>query len=242
MVSGVFCSSLSNIDTLSDSNILDDPELYRKIVGSLIYVMTCTRPDICYSVTMLSQFLTKPTKAHLEWAKHTLKYLKGSKFQSLKFEKCKKLKLEGYSDSDWANLEDRRSVTGYCFSLGEQSGCIAWKTRKQQNVALSTCEAEYVALATAVQEAKFLSQLSKDMHIDVQTVIVFVDNQSAIALAKNPVNHQRSKHIDIRYHFIRAEVLNKNVELKYVPTEINIADMYTKPLNRKRLLKLFLGE
>ena len=225
----------------SDSKPLEDSCLYRQIVGSLTYLMTCTRLDICYSVSMLSQFLEHPTKAHLEWAKHVLRYLKGTKSQSLNFRKSTGVKLQGFSDSDWGNLEDRKSVSGYCFIMNTNSDMVCWKSRKQTCVALSTCEAEYVALVSCVQEAKFLRCLYEEFSGDkVNTVDIFVDNQSAIALAKNPVLHQRTKHIDIKYHFIRVEVQKGYILLKYIPSEQNLADMFTKPITRKRLDNLFV--
>ena len=118
---------------------------------------------------------------------------------------------------------------------------VCWKSRKQTCVALSTCEAEYVALVSCVQEAKFLRSLYEEFSGDkVNTVDIFVDNQSAIALAKNPVLHQRTKHIDIKYHFIRVEVQKGYILLKYIPSEQNLADMFTKPITRKRLDNLFV--
>ena len=114
---------------------------------------------------------------------------------------------------------------------------ISWKSRKQQTVALSTCKAEYISLANAVQEAKFLKQLCKDMNIVSDDVLINVDNQGAINLAKNPVNHQRSKHIDIKYHFIRSEIQKGNVRLQYVTTEDNVADIFTKPATKAKLEK-----
>ena len=203
--------------------------------------MTCTRPDVCYSVSMLSQFLQHPTKAHLEWAKHVLRYLKGNKSRSLVFRKSTGLKLQGFSDSDWGNLEDRKNVSGYCFNMNTNSDMVCWKSRKQVCVALSTCEAEYVTLVSCIQEAKFLRCLYKDLSGDkVDSVDIFVDNQSAIALAKNPVLHQRTKHIDIKYHFIRVEVQKSYILLKYIPSDQNLADMFTKPITRKRLDNLFV--
>ena len=116
---------------------------------------------------------------------------------------------------------------------------ISWKTRKQQTVALSTCEAEYIALANAVQEAKFLKQLCIDMRVSIGEGKAFIkiDNQGAMNLAKNPIHHQRSKHIDIRYHFIREEVKEDRVSLEYVPTKENIADIFTKPASKEKLVK-----
>jgi hypothetical protein len=225
-----------------DSTELADPKLYREIVGSLIYIMTGTRPDLCYSVTRLSQSMSKPTKADLNTAKHTLRYIKGTVDYSLKFRKLDcKLELVGFCDSDWGGSEDRRSITGYAFQLSETGPLISWKSKKQQTVALSTCEAEYVALAVATQEAIFLRQLYADMSgLDKTEMVVTLnaDNQGAIALAKNPVHHQRSKHIDIKYHFVRQAVQNEIVKLSYVPTDCNLADVFTKPVSRAKLDKL----
>ena len=220
-----------------DDSTLADPKLYREIVGSLIYVMTGTRPDLCYIVTKLSQHMAKPLNSHLVMAKHVLRYLKGSIDQGLKFQKSSNaLQLSGYCDSDWGASEDRRSISGYGFQLSEAGPLISWKSQKQKSVALSTCEAEYMALATATQEARFLRQLFADMTAkDKDRVILHVDNQSAIALAKNPVHHQRSKHIDIKYHFVRSELQNNVIQLEYIPSECNVADVFTKPVSRVRL-------
>ena len=222
-----------------ESRELDNPGVYRAIVGSLIYVMTGTRPDLCYTVTKLSQAMSKPTQSDLNMAKHVLRYLKGSREQGLKFVKSEtNLKLAGFSDSDWgSSVKDRRSITGYNFQLTDKGPLISWKSRKQQTVALSSCEAEYIALANAAQEAKFLKQLCKDMYIACDDVLISVDNQGTINLAKNPVNHQRSKHIDIKYHFIRSEIQNGNVTLQYIPTEDNVADIFTKPVTKAKLEK-----
>lgn len=222
-----------------NSRELDDPRLYRAIVGSLIYVMTSTRPDLCYIVTKLSQNMAKPTEADLNRAKYALRYLKGTREQCLKFEKSESpLRLTGFCDSDWgASVKDRRSITGYNFQLSQDGPLISWKSRKQQTVALSTCEAEYISLACTVQEAKFLKQLCNDMTIATSDVLVNVDNQGTINLAKNPVNHQRSKHIDIKYHFIRTEIQAGTIKLDYIPTKDNVADIFTKPATKAKLEK-----
>ena len=220
----------------TDSPKLENPKMYKEIVGSLIYLMTCTRPDLCYTVSKLSQFMHEPTYAHLNVAKHVLKYLKGSIDNCLNFHKCNDVNLYGYCDSDWATSEDRKSISGYCYKLGEHSPLISWKSKKQSNVALSSCEAEYVALAVAVQELKFLNQLLLDMNIETaKPVKLYVDNQGAIALAKNPVQHQRCKHIDIKYHYVRDEIENGYVNLIYVPSEQNLADIFTKPVTKVKL-------
>ena len=136
--------------------------------------------------------------------------------------------------------EDRLGITGYCFQLNANGPLVSWKSKKQQSVALSTCEAEYMALVAAVQEAKFLRQFLADMQgTDLKSVNINVDNQGAIALAKNPVYHQRSKHIDIMYHFIRSEVQEGVVSLSYVQLERNLADLFTKPVSKARLNVFF---
>ena len=145
----------------------------------------------------------------------------------------------GYSDSDWAMSTDRRSISGYAFKLCNESSLISWKTRKQSIVALSTCEAEYVALATATQEAKFLRKLLAELTcLPCKSVYIYVDNQGAIGLANNPIHHKRSKHNDVKYHYVRLEIQHGIVELTYVPTDNNVADVFTKPVTRVRLNRL----
>ena len=234
-------ASFANIAT-ADSKVLDDPTLYREIVGSLIYIMTATRPDLSYVVTRLSQFMASPTSMHLNVAKDVLKYLKGTQNQGLKFSKHDEpLIIRGFSDSDWGSSEDRKSISGYCFKLSENGTLISWKSKKQQIVALSSCEAEYIALTHAIQEGKFIKQLLLDLLNTECIVHVGVDNQSAMKLAKNPVFHQRSKHIDIKYHFIRDEVLKGIVNLFYVQSVDNLADPFTKPVSQCKISHMIKG-
>ena len=175
----------------NDSQELDDPRLYREIIGSLIYIMVGARPDLCYAVTKLSQYLSKPTKAHLGLAKHVLRYLKGTMNFGLKFTMSNDpLRIARYCDSDWRSSDDRRSITGYCYKLNNNGPLISWKSQKQRIVALSSCEAEYVSLTSAIQEGNFLRQLYADMtNSDKTYVTLNVDNQGAMALATNPVFH-----------------------------------------------------
>ena len=233
---------VSGLEKIADTESpeLTDPILYRAIVGSLIYIMSGTRPDLSNVVTKLSQNMARPTEANLIAAKHVLRYLKGTTEQSLKFKKgADTLKLIGYCDSDWAgDVVDRRSMSGYGFHLLKEGPLISsCRCRKQATVALSTCEAEYMALTESVQEAKFLKQLCVDLKV-VQVsyrVVINVDNQGAINLAKNPMYHKRSKHIQVRYHFIRDEIRSGKIELQYVPTEDNVADIFTKPVTKLKL-------
>lgn len=181
-----------------------------------------------------------PLKRHLNLAKHVLKYIKYTLDYELKFS-CSNtpLKLTGYCDSDWGGCqEDRKSISGFCFQLCFNGPLISWRSKKQSVVALSSCEAEYISLTHAMQEAKFLRQLFADMKChSKENVILFADNQGAIALANNPVQHQRSKHIDIKYHFIRDEIFSGTVDLKYIATEENVPDIFTKPAPKSKLIK-----
>ena len=211
--------------------------LYQEIIGSLIYIMSCTRPDICFIVSKLSQYMHNPTVAHLNLAKNVIRYLKGTSDYCLTFSKSDKLELFGYCDSDWANDSiDRKSITGFCFKLCKNGPVISWRTKKQNVVALSSCEAEYVAITEAVKEAKFLLTLIQDMTVKLHLPVKLnVDNQGAIALAKNPVHHQRTKHIDVRYHFIRSEIQNNVINLEYISTQENLSDVFTKPVSKQRI-------
>ena len=214
---------------------------FRSIIGSLIHLMSCTRPDLSFCVTFLSQFMKDPNESNLLVAKDVLRYLKGTAEISLVFTKATDVFLNGYSDSDWGSLPDRKSVTGYCFKLNLDGSFVAWKTRKQSTVALSTCEAEYVALSCSIQEAQFLEQLYFDITGCDLCVVLHVDNQAAISLARNPVDHKRSKHIDVRYHHARNYVMNDHVELLYAPTDLNLADPFTKPVSHVSKLKFVIG-
>ena len=233
------CDAGMTMFNCSQSKLLENPTLFRAIIGSLVYINTCTRPEISYIVTRLSQYMDKPTKAHLALAKDVLRYLKGTIDQELIFYKSKNIvQLIGYCDSDYAGSDDRKSTSGYCFKLNEESALISWKTKKQKIVCLSSCEAEYVAMTHSIQEGKFLCKLLSDMqNTNLSKFSLFVDNQGAMKLAYNPINQQRSKHIDVKYHFIRSEIQCGAVELKYVQSCFNLGDMFTKALSRTKLDK-----
>jgi hypothetical protein len=193
---------------------MNSPKKYRE---------ACTRPDLSFVVSKLSQHFAEPTEEHWNTVKHVFRYLKGTKAQKLCFKgsDTKRLGLRIYCDADWASdVTDRHSMTGYCASLCEGSSLISWKSRKRPTVALSTCEAECMSLASALQEFIYLEQLLEgmDKYKYTQTK-VYEDNQGTIALARNPVSRQRCKQIDIKYHFIRETVNNGRVTLEYCPIE-----------------------
>ena len=170
-------------------------------------------------------------------AKHALRYLGGTIDYELCFKKCDG-NLNGlvYSDVDWASsLEDRRRTTGYCFSLSNHGPLISWKSRKQPTVALSTCETEYIGMAAAAQESLYLTQLLNNIgRGSYKATRIYGDNRGAIDLSKNLVSTQRSKHIDIRHHFLREIHLNGKIEIVYCPTEM-VADIFTKPATKVKL-------
>ena len=218
-------------------NSADDVTKYREIVGSLIYAMMCSRPDLAFIVTKLSQNLANPAQGDWITTKHVLRYIKGTLEKKLMYTKSQHgLEIVGYSDSDWASAKDRRSTTGYCFSLNQQGPPISWKSKKQHTIALSTCEAEYMALTAATQEAIFLKMLSKDFGlITTEPIQIYGDDQGSLQLAKNPVVNDRSKHIDIKHHFIREKCNDGTINLTHVSTNENVADVMTKAVSRGKL-------
>ena len=218
-----------------------NPTEYRELVGSLIYAATSTRPDISFVVSKLSQHLSTPLNKHMLMGKHVLRYLKGTlNYELVYWRSDEPLELIAYCDSDWASSkEDRKSITGYCFSMTKSGGIISWKSRKQPTVALSTCEAEYMGLGSVTQESFYLTQLLRDMdEASMYTcVTVYEDNQGAIALRRNPVNRQRTKHTDVRHHFVRNALEEGKIDIKYCPTEHMVADLLTKPMSRLKFVR-----
>ena len=215
-----------------------DQQLYQSLVGSLMYLSVCTRPDIAYAVSTLARFSNKPNRSHWTAAKRVLRYLRGTDDYGIAFTKSDSGECMGYSDADWAgDQEDRRSTSGYLFLM--TGGPVSWKSRKQESVALSTAEAEYIALSSAAQETVWLRRLITELGSELEgPTTLMEDNQSAIAMAKNPQFHGRAKHIDIRHHFIREKVNGGDIKLIYCPTGDMIADMLTKGLNRHQLKNL----
>ena len=217
---------------------------YQSLIGSLLYAAVCTRPDITMVVSHLSRYMAKPMQSHWEQAKRVLRYLKGTADHGILYGVVQSTTLFGYSDADHASDGDgRRSRTGYVFMLN--GGAVSWRSQKQQSVALSTAEAEYMALAATTQEAMFLRQLMMDMqqHQHAGTVI-YEDNQSCIALTKNTMTTGRSKHIDIKYHFCRERQESGDIDVQYCSTEDMLADVLTKPVaapRHKKLCALMMG-
>ena len=217
-----------------------DQQLYQSAVGSLLYLSIATRPDITYAVSNVAKFCAKPTKEHWVAVKRIFRYLKGTQQYGLLYSKSDSSNCVGFSDADWGgDLDDRKSTSGYLFQVGGTA--ISWRSKKQTCVALSTAEAEYIALASAVQESLWLQQLVTDLKKEeVKSMVMYEDNQSAISMTKNPQFHGRAKHIDIKYHFVREQVGSGKLELKYCKTNDMIADMMTKGLSGEQFEKLRL--
>ena len=217
-----------------EGQVLDDVTMYRKIVDSLIY-LTISRPDLSYTVGMESQFMQLPRKPHLDSVRRTLRYVSATLDYALLYESGTELQLYGYTDADWAgSVCDRRSTSGFMFSLG--SAAITWSSKKQPTVALSSTEAEYRGAAVAACEVAWLQMLLGDLGIQVQVpVVIHCDNLSSIQLARNPVFHARTKHIEVHYHFVRERVLAGDIDLTYVRTDEQVADIFTKALGAEKL-------
>ncbi|KAK4381916.1 Retrovirus-related Pol polyprotein from transposon RE1 [Sesamum angolense] len=212
---------------------LRDERKFRQLVGSLIY-LTTTRPEIAFSVSVISQFMQSPRSSHLDAAKRILRYIKGSLDYGLLYKNSNDFKLKGFTDADWVgDASDRRSTSGYCFNIG--SAVVSWCSKKQSTVALSSTEAEYMAATIATQECIWLKRLIGDIYGKVNyTVPIECDNESAIRLASNPVFHGRTKHVEIHHHFVREKVLNQEVELKGIHTNDQVADIFTKALAKPK--------
>ena len=206
---------------------------YKEAVGSLMYAMVATRPDLAFAVSVVSQFMSKPGPLHWAAVKRIMRYLKGTLGMKL----ClggRDIDLKGYCDADWGGDQDtRRSTTGYVFFIGQ--GAISWNSKRQPTVALSTTEAEYMATTQSAKEAIWLRQLMADVGcVQDKATIIMSDNQGSIALAKNPKHHSRTKHIDVQHHFIREKVEMENIELRYCQTQYMVADVLTKALTKDR--------
>jgi hypothetical protein len=214
-----------------------DPTQYQSIIGSLLHLAVATRPDIAYAMGVLSKFCAKPLEAQLTPAKRVLRYLKGTENLGLKYDGSTNKSLMVYSDADWAgDLHDRHSTGGNALIMA--SGAVTWSSKKQPTVALLTAEAEYVALSFATQETIWLCQLLGDIGQPLaEATVIYEDNQAAISIAKNPVSHARTKHIDTRYYFI-CEQLHRVIALEYDPTTEMVADILTKSLSKFQFMKL----
>lgn len=231
---------LSKLDEPKTSEELEEMSSipYRNLLGSLAFISNRTRPDIAFAVNLLSQFQANPGLRHWDCLLKVLGYLKGSIDHKLDLSKIDSIRLTCFADSDYAaNRDDRVSIGGYIVFLDRVP--VVWRTFKQKSVSLSTMEAEYIALSEAAKEIIWLRNVLVDESLRLTLIEckLLSDNQSAISFSKSPVENHRSKHIDIRYHFLRNLVFDKKFDLKFVKSKDNIADMFTKPVVREQLVK-----
>ena len=207
-----------------------------------MYAMLGTRPDLAFAIGLLTRFNSNPGRSHVGALKRVLRYLKGSIDFQLTYgtessgssgRSDSTLAVLGHCDSDWGgSIDDRRSVSGTVFTIA--GGAVTWQAQRQKSVALSTVEAEYMAACQAAKDAVWLRAFLVGLGLNASApTSIQCDSQGAIALAKNPEHHQRSKHIDMRYHFVREQVTGGAITLVYTSTSDMVADQLTKPLSRE---------
>ena len=211
---------------------------YQKMIGCLTYVSTATRPDLASAVGILARYMSRPGMEHFKGVKRVLRYIKGTINHGLVFKANEeKQMIIGYSDADWGNdLDTRRSISGYVFQV--KGSTVSWYSKRQTCIARSSTEAEYVALSLATQEIVWLKKLLQDVNVrSEKSLVIYEDNQGAIELSKNAKFHNRTKHIDIAFHFIREKVGNGSIDVKYCPTDQMLADIMTKSLSKEKFIK-----
>jgi hypothetical protein len=213
-----------------------DQKVYRSMIGSLLY-LCASRPDIMLSVCMCARFQANPKEVHLRAVKRIMRYLVYTPKFGICYPKGSTFDLIGYSDVDYAGCKiDRKSTSGTCQFLGRF--LVSWASKKQNSVALSTTKAEYIVAGHCCAQLLWMRQTLRDYGYKLSKVPLLCDNESAIRMADNPIEHNRTKHIDIRYHFLRDHQQKGDIEIAYVSTHNQLADIFTKPLDEKTFSKL----
>ncbi|KAF7761077.1 hypothetical protein Agabi119p4_10486 [Agaricus bisporus var. burnettii] len=214
---------------------------YREVLGSLMWLQVATRPDLSFAVNMLSRFANNPGRAHWEAMKHTLAYVKSTTHYGITYCHDSNIKPLGYVDADYAGDTDRRrSTEGHIFFVA--GGPVSWASKRQDTVALSTVESEYMAFSRAVQQGIWITSFMDEIGLPQDTpVLIYADNNGAIANTQNYKNHRRTKHIDIRYHFVKERTANGDIVFEYIPSSDNLADILTKPLARDAVIRCCVG-
>ncbi|GJS36660.1 retrovirus-related pol polyprotein from transposon TNT 1-94 [Tanacetum coccineum] len=232
-ISTPFATNIKLSSKMSPSSEKERMEMsrvpYASAVGSLMFAMICTRPDIAHAVGVVSRYMAEPGREHWEAVKRILRYIKGTSDVALCYGESG-LTVKGYVDSDYAgDLDGSKSTTGYVFTLS--GGTVSWVSKLQSVVAMSTTEAEYVAAAQASKEAVWLKMLLEELGHEQEKITLFCDNQSALYLARNPAFHSKTKHIRVQYHFVREKVEEGTVDMQKIHTDDNMADYMTKAIN-----------
>ncbi|WVZ89201.1 hypothetical protein U9M48_035633 [Paspalum notatum var. saurae] len=219
-----------------ESGINVDQTLYRSMIGSLLY-LCASRPDIMFSVCLCARFQADPKESHLTAMKRIRRYLKHTPSIGLWYPKGASFELLGYTDSDFAGCRvERKSTFGGSYLLG--CSLVSWSSKKQNCVSLSTAEAEYIAAGSSCARLLYMKQTLKDYGVELSRIPLLCDNESAVKLTNNSVQHSRTKHIDIRHHFIRDHVAKGDILLRNVGTKEQLADIFTKPLDESNFCRL----
>ncbi|GKB04940.1 retrovirus-related pol polyprotein from transposon TNT 1-94 [Tanacetum coccineum] len=234
--------SCDPVDTpMVEKSILDDDKegkaidlsQYRGMIGTLLY-LTFSRPDLQFAICMCARYQARPTEKHLHAVKRIFRYLRGTVNQGLWYLKDSSIALTAFADADHAGCQDtRRSTSGSMQFLGDR--LVSWSSKRQKSAAISSTEAEYIAMSGCCAQILWMRSQLTDYGLGFNKIPMYCDNKSAIALCCNNVQHSRSKHIDIRFHFIKEHVENGVIELYFVNTEYQLADIFTKPLARERI-------
>ncbi|TVY52954.1 Retrovirus-related Pol polyprotein from transposon TNT 1-94, partial [Lachnellula suecica] len=220
-----------------------DLTTYQQHVGSVMFAIVETRPDIAFITGQLSQQLRDPAERHSSGMRDLGRYLQSTINQKIRYRLVADLdsNLKLYSDADWANIQGRKSISGHVAML--YKGPVAWGSKKQRSVAMSSTESEYIGMSSCAKQGQWIAQVLRDISfpkfvgLDLNCVDIRADNQGAIALTKNPHLHERSKHIDIYYYYIRDLAKKKRISVTYIPTVEMVADGFTKPLERILFIK-----
>jgi hypothetical protein len=218
-------------DKLSEAEgpLVSDPTTYRSLAGALQY-LTFTRPDITYAVQQICLHMHDPREPHLTALKRLLRYLRGTIDYGLLLHRSSSAELVIYTDADWAGCPDnRQSTSGYAVFLG--GNLVSWSSKRQPVVSRSSAEVEYRVVANGVAEASWLRQLLAELHtLPSQSTLIYCDNVSAVYLSTNPIQHQRTKHVEIDLHFVRDQIALGEVRVLHVPTTSQFTDIFTKGL------------
>ncbi|XP_019158346.1 PREDICTED: uncharacterized protein LOC109155074 [Ipomoea nil] len=229
-------------DASGESSPLEDPSVYRQLVGSLMYLLL-THPDLSFAVNRLCQFMHNPTQDNWAAVKRVLRYVKGTLHLGLRLTASSAPVVHAFSDSDWVGCSlDRKSTAGYVVFFGPN--LLSWSSRKQRTVARSSTEAEYKALADVAAEVVWVQSLLQDLGLQCPTTpVLWCDNLGATYLCSNPVFHARTKHVEVDYHFVRDKVSTGAMKVNFVSTHDQLADIFTKPLSTARFndLRFKLG-
>ena len=236
---GLYKAAHARIPMATNAKLTNDPSgesvditLYRSMIDCFLY-LTASRPDIAFSVGICSRFQSNSKVLQLNAIKRIIKYVGGTCDYGLFYSKKSNLSLVEFSDSDWAgNADDRKSTTGGCFYI--RANLVAWMSKKQNSVSLSTGETKYIVAGNCCSQLLWMKKILSDYGIPQDTMVVYYDNSSTIDISKNPIQHSKTKHIEIRYHFIRDLVKRKIMTLEYIPTERQNVDIFTKSLDKSR--------